>query len=422
MKKTSIFILLLCFFSNLFSQNQTLRNEDFIYKNNIKTVIFRLAGTMFDKPIIRLNSGDILDLQFDDMDSEGKTYSFTVFHCNADWSTSDLNYMEYLDGFPESYVYQYDMSFNTIVKYNHYSFSFPNQDLKPKISGNYILMVYEDNDKNNIVLTRRFWIVDNKIEIKGKVTKSRIVKSITTSQEISFSFSSDFIQNPFDNLYVCVAQNNRQDNINCGITPTYIKGNELIYDKPGDILFPGGNEYRFFNIKNHEYAIGRIESISFENPNYRYKLFPDIEEASRPYTYRQDINGERLITADNTENADLEADYAFADFELQYKNPELKGDFYVFGALSDWNISDEFKMKYDIESKSYKTSLLLKQGFYNYEYVFVKNGSSVFENSQVEGCHYETENKYTIFVYYRFPGKVYDELIGVRSYNSQKKL
>ena len=395
-----------------------------IYDDNIRTVTFNLQNSKSNYPIINLLGNEKLVLEFDDLYKDTKDYSYTIIHCNADWTASELNQLEYISGFAEDELHDYEMSFSTLVKYNHYRLIFPNENMSPSLSGNYILIVYNDYDIENKVLSRRFKVVNEKVEIEGKIKRSTIVTTLKQSQEISFNIidKQSIIDNPFDNLYVTIVQNNRCDNMLENIKPDFIKGNVLEFYNPRKLNFTGGNEYRYFNVKNHKYLTDKIAEISYQEPYYFFKLLEDKDESRFPYSFVHDLNGDFFITADNVDDYGLECDYVYVDFSLRYVTPLEEGNFYVFGAISDWQISKKNKMNYNYGSKCYELRMLLKQGFYNYEYVFAENENADIDNTIVEGSHSETENNYVIYVYYRKSGSQYDELIGTKIINSLKKL
>lgn len=184
--------------------------------------------------------------------------------------------------------------------------------------------------------------------------------------------------------------------------------------------FPGGNEFRYVNLKSLKFVNDRIQSIQFNRPYYIFELVHDAFPKISTYSYFQDIDGELLITAEHVENSTLEADYVLADFSLHYDKILPEGSLYVYGAVTDWNCNEANEMTYDYGSKTYKLRLLLKQGFYNYEYVFCKKGSTIPDLSFTEGNYYQTENNYVIFLYNRPQGGQYDELIGYKIVNSLK--
>ena len=98
--------------------------------------------------------------------------------------------------------------------------------------------------------------------------------------------------------------------------------------------------------------------------------------------------------------------------------PVTDGNLYIFGALTDWHYQKEAIMKYDSKYSAYTGTLYLKQGYYNYEYVLLKNNATVGDETFIEGNHYETENDYSIYVYNQEQGTNYDKLIAVKRLNS----
>jgi hypothetical protein len=75
-------------------------------------------------------------------------------------------------------------------------------------------------------------------------------------------------------------------------------------------------------------------------------------------------------------------------------------------------------MRYNNESGMYETSLYLKQGYYDYTYITTDMNGGNPSLESTEGNSWETENNYTILVYYRPLGARADELIGYTRINS----
>jgi hypothetical protein len=114
----------------------------------------------------------------------------------------------------------------------------------------------------------------------------------------------------------------------------------------------------------------------------------------------------------------IEADYAFINFNLKTDSIITNGGIYIIGQLTDWRIDNSSRMAYNQLTKTYTTSLLMKQGYYNYQYLYVPNGKNTGLVEPFEGSYSETVNEYTIFVYYKDQGQYWDRLIGYQTMNN----
>ncbi len=400
-----------------------LRYQNHTYKEYIKTIQLHKEGWEMTYPVIALKTRDRLVLSFDDIETEVKSYSYTFVHCNAKWEPTNLLPNEYLDGFIENEIKDYEFSFNTTYEYTHYKLTFPNDDIKLKISGNYIIKVYLDYDKENIVLTRRFSIVEHKVEIKPTVKQATIIDERKYSHEIDFTINHTGynINDPFGELTVVITQNNRWDNAKDDLKPLFIKDKELLYDYDYENVFKAGSEFRNFDIKSIRYQSQYISQVEYVKPHYHVKLLSDEVRRFKVYFHEIDINGRYYIKYQEGEDSNVEADYVYVYFTLPYDAPMIDGNFYVFGALSDWNFNNNNQMIYNFEKKAYQLKMLLKQGYYNYQYVYLQDGKTKADHTFIEGSHYETENDYIIYVYHRGISSRYDKLIGFEIVNSIKK-
>lgn len=398
-----------------------LRFENYTYKPYIATVQLFPESSELSFPIIGFNSGERLQLSFDDLDADLKNYNYTVVHCDANWKPTQWNYSEYITGFHDEVISDYVYSANTIQSYTHYTLLFPTEGLKITKSGNYVLKVFQDNDEQNCVLTRRFMLCDKKVEIAGTARAATIISDRYSKQEIDFTINNPQFEmnDPYQSLKVTILQNHRFDNAITGLKPTFTKPGQLVYDVDEGNVFTAGNEFRFFEDKQFRAVNEKIAKYVFdENKQNNIYLLPDESRSIKRYSTQRDINGNFLIRTIAGANAATEADYAFVHFYLPATEPIKNADVYVFGAMSNWSYLPDFKMEYDSSVAAYKALPFLKQGYYNYEYVVLPTGKNVADESTFEGSHYETENDYYILAYYQTFGTYYDQLIGFKRVNS----
>jgi hypothetical protein len=426
----SIIIILIQAFNNPvnaqdepYYSTKYVRNDNTVYRDNIRTVLLYKLGFELSPPIIQLNTAEKLVFTFDDLDGGYKQYKYTLIHCDADWNKSQLQQMEYLDGFNEDYIQDYKSSFNTTVPYVNYMLVFPTDYLKIRKSGNYILKVYLDNDKDeNVVITKRFMVYDPKITIEGHVGNSIDLSLRDTHQQLNFKVITGGYEltDAYSNLHVVVMQNGRWDNIVKNIQPRSIVGSVYDFTLLDRLAFPAGNEFRYFDMKTLKYNTDRMQSLQYTENGYQVYLMQDMPRTSGNYYSEEDINGRKLISANDTRDSYTEGDYAWVYFSLSYKAPSPEGNIYVFGALSDWQFNPSNLMVYNFNKKAYECKMLLKQGYYNYVYAFLPNRSQVGDLTFLEGSFWQTENEYTIYVYHRQQGDSFDQLVGVGYVNSRQ--
>ncbi len=398
----------------------SLMQTNHIFKNSIKTIQLHKEEWELSYPMIEINSNEKLLLSFDDLSDNVGDYYYSFIHCDATWNASSLLEQDYLEGFPENQIINYEYSFNTTVKYIHYKLTFPNEDVSFKISGNYILIIYQNYDKSDVLLTRRFMVTENLVDVGASMRRPANTQFFDDGQEIQIAvkYPRYSIFDPYSEVKVAVSQNGRWDNAVLFDKPSFVRTSELIYDFDRRNIFYGGSEYRYFDIKSMRYQTQYIQYIDFKHPYYHVSLFPSKSKARISYFYEQDINGRYYIRIQEGDNNEIEADYAKVYFTLKKETPFNMGEVYIYGALSDWNCNDNSHMIYNFETRAYEGSLFLKQGYYNYEYVVKENGSTYADNTFIEGSHYETENDYLIFIYHRAAGSRYDRIVGYAMVNS----
>lgn len=400
----------------------SIKYDDFVYSDNIKSVKLTKLGFELSMPIIELNSNDKLRLRFDDLSRNEKTYAYSIVLCDVNWLPTDLMEMEYVEGITPNYINDYQYSYNTTTKFIHYNLEFPNEDFKIKKSGNYLLKVFEADNPDSLIITRRFYVYENKATISAEVIHSRKPMYRNIKQELLIDVNTQGLNmnNIYQDFNLLVMQNGRKDNMIKKTEASSFSNNIVSYKNIGDIEFNGGNEFRNFDIRNLKINTDRIRTISYDRDSYQVFLLEDLSRQKLNYRFYQDLNGSySIINKENTHiSYDLEADYANVHFSLQSKFPFPDGSVYIIGEFNNWNLNKAVQMDYNPALQAYEKSILLKQGFYDYQYLFKTNDGETLIY-KFEGSHSETENVYHIFVYYRFQGEYYDRLIGLKTVESQ---
>ena len=338
----------------------------------------KVAGEMFSDPFIELGGENRIEVNFDAFNPGFGRYAYNLVHCNADWTQSNLSPIEYMNGFQGSTIEDFANAMGTTVQYTNYRLLFPNDDVQPKVSGNYALQVYNEDDPSQIVFTACFSIFEPMVSVAATVSGNTDIDTNQSHQQVSFAINNkNFpITYPQTDLKIWVYQNNRRDNAVTGLQ--------------------------------------HVESISFHNPYYHVELMTDYRRDQLSYQYDQDQDGRFFIRCSNCNDPDTEADYYIVHFTLAMDLiPD--GNVYLNGELYNNVLDEKSKMGYNPETHQYEKSVLLKQGSYNYQYLFVPNGQTVGQTGPIEGNFFQTENEYSIYVYYCPMGARYDRLIGVTS-------
>jgi len=378
-----------------------------------RTIQLYREGWPQSYPVIRLKDDVPLVLEFDDLTAGDATFSYTVIHCNADWTRSELTEQEFLEGYPENDMPGGTPSFNTYTTYNHHELSIPNENLRLKVSGNFLLVVFRNYDPEDVVFTRRFMVTEASVHIEATAGFPQLQKYRGCCQEVDFTVQHRGmdIQDPYNDATAIILQNGLWDVAVGPLPPYMVRPDELVYDYHEENIFPGGNEYRFFDTKNTRIPTYYIQNIEFIHPYFHFTLKPDQPNPYHVYQSREDINGRYHIESEDSRDPGVDADYVFVHFRLEMKYP-LEGSVYVAGALTNWQFNDMNRMEYREEEGAYVASLLLKQGVYNYRYLFLPTLSEQFDLTEIEGSFSETGNEYLILFYHRPPGQRYDRLLG----------
>lgn len=417
-KILAIFYLLIGGITVGFGQWDNLVYDDSIYNEQIHTIQFHITGLPLTQPILNLGTRATLQLSFDDLGEDLQRYYYTFLHCKADWTPSDLNVLEFLEGFDEEEIRNPDFSFNTLTEFTHYQLRVPNRDMRWTKSGNYLLVVYDEN--KDLVLTRRFLVVEPLVRIAPQMARPAVMKKFRTHQEIDFkvSFEKLNVKDPKTEIKATILQNGRWDSAIENMAPYFLYDREVVFDYQDKISFPAGKEYRFIDLRSLEFKAEGVAAIDEFSDGYEVTLQIEPPRNNETYTFIRDINGNFTIENLHRNIDELESDYAMVLFSLEKRFPYNNAAVYLYGKMTDWKIQERFKMTHNERIGGYLLDVLLKQGFYNYAFAVVSDKDQSISFDHTEGNWFETENDYTILIYYQPFGERYDRLVGAYTFNS----
>lgn len=383
---------------------------------NIKTVSFIQNGSNVP-PIFELGSG--FSFQFDDLFGNEANYYFEIIHCDYNWIPTAIPKTDYVVGMDNQRITDFSNSFNTLQVYTHYRLTFPNQFTQQiRLSGNYMLRIL--NEDRELVFSRKFILYENHCTVGAQVKRSRNLSNIDYKQNLEFTILSNDIafQTPLQNVKVLLLQNGNFQTEIKNIVPQYTIGNQLIYKYDKETQFWGGNEFLYFENKDIRAASNNVAKIGSNNDIYNSFLYTNAARGNQIYTNYEDVNGNFVVKNINGSNNDIEADYAWVYFTLSAPAFRMNKDIYITGMFNNYSLSPEYKMDYNTDKAVFEKAIMIKQGFTNFQYTVAdKKGVIDFENA-IDGNFYQTENEYTILVYYKEATDRYQRVIGKGNANS----
>ena len=397
---------------------------DKIVTDNVKSVKLFPVNNQEALPVLRLSTQDQLELHFDDLDNRTKNYYYTYQLCNANWEPADVNPFDYIKGFTENRLTQYRFSSIASTKYVHYQMLLPEENCMPVKSGNYLLKVYLNGDTSQLVFTKKFFVVDNKAMLAAQIVQPLDNQLFKTHQRIQLLLNASQLNpvNAAQQIKVAVVQNYRWDNLITDIQPTFIRDNTLEFSNENEIIFPAGKEYRWVDMRSFRFLSDRMQKVDTMNKQLQMFIKPDAQRNKQLYLLTKDLNGWFDVSTTDNINNWWQSDYAFVHFtfipenNLPYENKSV----YVSGELTNNALNEKSKMVFNEVKGVYEKIIYLKQGYYSYTYVTKENKPDAIADATItDGNSWETENDYTIFVYYRSLSDRHDELVNITTINSR---
>ena len=377
---------------------------------NIKTVSF-VQNNQNVVPVFQL--ADPFQLQFDDLFGNDSSYFYEIIHCDYNWNPSDLQKRDYLQGFDNQRIQESSSSFNCLQIYTHYRLNLPNSNTQLKISGNYILKIL--NEDKEVVFSRKFMVYEDLVSVPIQVKRARNVTNLDSKHNLEFTIKSNVInfQNPLKNIKTVLLQNGKLQTAIHNIAPQFTIGNDLVYKYDAPTQFWAGNEFLYFDNKEIRVASNNISRIDSQKEIYSSYLFTNEARANSNYYNWQDVNGNFVVRRLFAENSENEADYSWVYFSLSaplFRSSD--GAIYVTGMFNNYALTPENKMEYNTEKGVYEKAILIKQGFINYEYTAKQVNGNIDSENAIDGNFYQTENEYTVLVYYKENTDRYTRIIG----------
>lgn len=406
----------------LFTVYASAQLPDIIYKPNIKCVRFNVYGDQQSQPVYNLNSSDQLELNFDDLDANIKSYYYTFQLCDYNWKPVEISPFSYIKGFTQQRISTNRYSSIAFTRYTHYQAMIPERNTTITMSGNYLLKVYLDGDTSKLAFTRRMMVLDPKASITASVVQPLTPQYFRSHQKLQFTANITGL-NTFSaaqQIKVVILQNNRWDNAVKDFPPTFVRSTNLEYSSENYGIFPGGKEWRWLDLRSFRLQSDRVDHADYKKNATDLYLKTDIDRSNEKYVYYRDLNG--MFLSENIENVNpyWQADFATVHFSLAPPNgqPYTNKDIYLAGQLTGYEFNDKTKMVFNAEKGLYEGTAFLKQGYYNYTYVAVDKNNPALKND-LEGNYWETENSYTILMYYKAFSDRADQLIGVGKIDSR---
>ena len=393
---------------------ERMETRTMTFDPNFRSLQVKLEGNDYFPPIITRGNDDHITISFDELKDDVTYLRYSLVHCNADWQPSDLVESEYVDGFNYAEIDNYEYSSGTFSQFIHYSFTLPNEDMQMLVSGNYLVKVYRENEPEKTLLQARFSVCENEVSVAATVTSRTDIDYNREHQQVSFVVDTKnyHVRDMYSDLKAYVTQNSRIDNEVMVSHPMMATSTTATFSHIRSLIFPAGNEFRRIETVATNYHTMGVEQMEYHHPFYHATLRTDYPRSGEAYLYDRTQFGRYTIRNAEADNSATSADYIVTHFVLNTGGPVTGGKIYLDGEFNNHLFTPSSLMKYDSASGCYVADMFLKQGAYNYQYLFLPDGSDKAITAHIEGDKYQTINEYLVRIYNRKPGERYDRFIG----------
>ena len=395
MKRTMLALALLLTALSGFAENRT-------YGDNVKTIQAVVNLNWLSPCVMRLHFSDHLYVSFDELSHDYHRYVYRLHHCEPDWSESEeLLESDWLEGFNNVVIDDFERSINTTVPYTHYRFTLPNDQCRPTMSGNYRIDIIDD-DTQEIVASVEFMVTEQSMILSLNASSNTDRDTNVSHQQVTFGlrYGDHLVTNPDEQIQTVVMQNSREDNCVWNAEPSSVNHLGMEWRHRKELIFDAGNEYRKFEVLDPSHPTMGIDRIRWDGEYYQ--VFPFLSEPRPNYIYDEDADGSFIIRNSNDRENDTTCDYVWVNYRL--KAPELKEGQIVIDGRWTTEEPETYVMSYDPEQRLYTAKILQKQGYYSYQYLWVTADGET-RPLPSEGNFFQTENRYQAFVYYKGTGE-----------------
>ena len=382
-----------------------------IFSPQIKSLQAVVNQDFLSPAVMRLHTDDILQIAFDELSHNYHRYAYAIERCEADWTPSEEVFeSDWLEGFNAIVIDDHEQSVNTIIPYTHYQLQIPNSQCRLKMSGNYRLHIIDDESQKELACVE-FMVTDQTMSLFMEASTNTDIDHNISHQQLSISlnYNNHIVTNPQEQIRMVVRQNDREDNSHLHVSPSFIQANGLKWQHHQQLIFDAGNEYHKYEVLDPSHPTMGIDYINWDGE--QYQVYPFINEPRPHYIYDEDADGAFYIrNSDNREN-DTASEYVWVNYRL--KASELPFGRIIIQGMWTTEAPETYLMSYDETERLYTASILQKQGYYSYQYLW-QDQDGHLQTLPSEGNFYQTENRYQAYIYYKGTGERTWRLVSYR--------